>query len=132
MRRSTRSLTGGLLAAALLLGGAGGAQAIIANTGFDGVMNGAQQSRYFQAQVRERTTNSNIEFTSIGGDRYAANVKAQNMLSGEQYTERKEIGRNTIASIENKTPIGHKTLLIVTNSKWTPVSVSIRGWFRTN
>lgn len=94
-------------------------------------MNRSQQSRYFQDQEKTRTVASNIEFTEIGGN-YSANVKAQNRVSGVQYTEVKGIGRNKIASIPNKTPVGQKTRLIVTNSAWTTVTVSIRGWYRTN
>lgn len=75
MRRATRTIIGSLVAFTLVFGGAGGAQALISNTGFDGIMNRYQQSRYFSEQVRERTYASNIEFTSIGGS-YSANVKA--------------------------------------------------------
>lgn len=132
MRRSTRSITGAVLAAGLPLGGAGGAQAVTSNTAFDGIMNRFQQSRYFQDQEKTRAnTASNIEFTGIGGT-YAANVKAQNRQSGDQYAEQKGLGRNTIYNIPNSTPKGQKTRLIVTNDTWTSVTVSINGWYRTN
>lgn len=132
MRRSTPSLTGAILAAGLLVGGAGGAQAITSNTAFDGIMNRYQQSRYFQDQEKTRAkTASNIEFTGIGGA-YSANVKAQNRQSGDQYAEQKGLGRNKIYNIPNATPTGQMTRLIVTNDTWTTVTVSINGWYRTN
>ncbi len=132
MKSVKRTVTSGILAVALISGGGAAANAVITNTAFDGIMNRGQQARYMQDQVKEREgTASNIEFTSIGGT-YLANVKAENSRSGVQYTERKGLGRNVIYNIENKTSKGHKTRLVVTNSKWTTVTVSIRGWYRTN
>lgn len=132
MHRMTRTMVGAVTAVGLLVGGAGAAQAITSNTAFDGIMNRFQQSRYFQDQEKVRAgTPSNIEFDSIGGT-YSANVKAENRQSGTQYTERKGLGRHQIYNIENKTPVGQKTRLIVTNNTWTRVTVSIDGWYRTN
>ena len=132
MRRSTRTLARSAVAAAILVGGAGGAQAITSNTAFDGIMNRNQQSRYFQEQEKTRGgVASNIEFFSIGGG-YSANVKAENRQNGVQDEEKKGLGRNVIYNIPNSTPTGQKTRLIVTNDKWTTVTVSIDGWYRTN
>lgn len=98
-------------------------------------MNKFQQSRYFVDQTKTTTNNSQIRFSAIGGG-YKANVKAQdrsqNNNSGTQYTEQKNLGTGYTHSIPNKTPKGKNTRLIVTNATWSPVSVAISGWFKTN
>lgn len=60
------------------------------------------------------------------------NVKAQNGANGVQYTERKGIGEGSAVLIENNTPKGVATRLIVTNNEWISVTVNVTGWFQTS
>lgn len=131
MKRILRNLVvGSALAGVLATGGALSAQALTSQTNFDGNANRYQQSRYFQTQTKSNTSASQIRFSGIGSE-YTMNVKAER-IGGSQYTEKKGLGEAYTYSIENKTPAGSQTRLIVTNNTWTAVEVTIAGWYKTN
>jgi len=126
-----KSLTAVAVTAGLVLGGAGVAHATASESKFSTTVPRAQQSHYWEYQKKTTTSASQVNFASIGGG-YLMNVKAQNADGGKQYTERKGIAKGSTNKIENKTPKGKSTRLIVTNNTWTAVTVAVTGWFKTN
>lgn len=132
MFKTRNVLAGVALAGILVAGGATAASASTSQTDFGGIMNSYQQSRYFATQTKANTgANASIRFSGLGGDS-SANVKAQNVTTGTQYTEKKGLGEAYTYAIEDKTKSGQRTRLIVTNNAWVVVDVAISGWFKTN
>lgn len=119
------------LAATLCFGGALSAQATTSQTGFNSTVPRMQQSHYWEGQNKTTSSASQVYFSSIGAS-YTMNVKAESQGNGQQYAEKKGIGRGSAVPISNGTPIGTSTRLIVTNNVWAVVTVSVSGWFKTN
>ena len=116
---------------ALIIGGSVSAQAIGSQTNFNSIVPRFQQSHYWEYQNRTTTSDSQVNFSSIGAS-YLMNVKSQNGASGAQYDEAKGIGTGSTVTIDNDTPTGTATRLIVTNNTWALVDDQVTGWFRTN
>ena len=131
LKGTSKALLAVTIASVLALGGALSAQAITATTAFSTVVPRLQQSYYWQYQNRTTANPSQVTFDFIGST-YLMNVKSQNGANQRQYTEKKGIGIGSTVDIQNATPIGTATRLIVTNNTWTLVDVLASGSYKTN
>lgn len=131
LKGTSKALLAVTIASVLALGGALSAQAITATTAFSTVVPRLQQSYYWQYQNRTTANPSQVTFDFIGST-YLMNVKSQNGANQSQYTEKKGIGIGSTVDIQNATPIGTATRLIVTNNTWTLVDVLASGSYKTN
>lgn len=117
---------------ALVLVGAGAAFADTNQHNFDDTVPAYQQSHYLNSYGRTSSTaNSRIYFSAIGSGQLM-NVKAQNLSSGTQYTEKKGIGTGSERQIDNNTPAGTSSRLIVTNYDFNTLTPNIKGYFIIN
>ena len=131
MSRIQRGIGVAIATAALTVSGVTSAHAVTSQTNFNSIVPRFQQSHYWEYQNKTTSMTSHVFFTSIGGG-YTMNVKAQNGATGVQYAETKGIYTNIEMYIQNLTPVGAATRLIVTNNVWTLADVSVTGWFTTN
>ncbi|MCS4275886.1 hypothetical protein M2390_001058 [Mycetocola sp. BIGb0189] len=130
MNRIGKLVTTVAVSAALIVGGGIAANAQGNSTDFGGILNKYQQSRYFVTQSKSSNENSSINFSGIGAN-YSANVKAEDVNSGNQFEEKKGLGTGVNHEIPNGTPAGGRTRLILTNNVWAVVDVAISGSFTT-